>query len=404
MDTRQREIESLEEFDAALNRMAQTTLPAAQDSPELPGLGVRPRLDQFDLEGWLVRDVDLTGRTETLRALNPSGMAFLGCTFAPGAEDDVRARGGLVFPELPDLPFNPYRSQLYTAEELYCTPAVSSTGVPNGAYETSSDAQIYAWGLYHLHRSPADSLAVALHDHAISNGLDDALPEPRTLVGVMGGHSIDRGTLDYENAARLGAALARSGRTVVTGGGPGAMEAANLGARLADYSDADIGLAAQMLADVPSYRPSIDAWARAGFDVLERFPSHRATFGIPTWFYGHEPPNVFPTRIAKYFRNAIREDILLARCRGGIVCLPGRAGTVQEIFQATTSNFYAATPEDLTPMVLVGQEYWTRTLPAWQLLRALAGNRMMSQVIHLVDSVEEAAEVVSSPVRAPGSV
>ena len=63
--------------------------------------------------------------------------------------------------------------------------------------------------------------------------------------------------------------------------------------------------------------------------------------GIPTWHYGHEPPNVFATAIAKYFRNATREAILLEVCDAGIVFLPGRGGTVQEVFQDACENYYA---------------------------------------------------------------
>ena len=78
--------------------------------------------------------------------------------------------------------------------------------------------------------------------------------------------------------------------------------------------------------------------------VRARWPITGAgrSLSIPTWFYGHEPTNVFATDIAKYFSNALREDTLLNRCRGGVVYLPGQAGTVQEIFQAVTENFYAA--------------------------------------------------------------
>ena len=65
------------------------------------------------------------------------------------------------------------------------------------------------------------------------------------------------------------------------------------------------------------------------------------SLGIPTWFYGHEPPNVFATAIAKYFRNATREAILLQVCDAGIVFLPGAGGTVQEIFQDACENYYA---------------------------------------------------------------
>ena len=49
---------------------------------------------------------------------------------------------------------------------------------------------------------------------------------------------------------------------------------------------------------------------------------------------------MFATSIAKYFSNALREDVLLSRARGGIIYLPGAAGTVQEIFQAVTPNYY----------------------------------------------------------------
>jgi hypothetical protein len=34
---------------------------------------------------------------------------------------------------------------------------------------------------------------------------------------------------------------------------------------------------------------------------------------IPTWFYGYEPPDVFASAMAKYFSNALREDVLLRR-------------------------------------------------------------------------------------------
>lgn len=379
MDARTQEIESLDQFDAVVR--------AVTDEPN-------PSLD-----GWLVQAVDLTTRTAQLARLDPAGAVFLGCVFAPGAEEDVRRRGGLVFPRVPGLPFDPYRSRLYTAEELY-----ARNGAIPADYADTPDAAVYAWALRHLHSSAADSLVMALHDHAISDGLDEASPDPRLLVGVMGGHALQRGTPAFREAVGLGAALARLGLVVATGGGPGAMEAANLGARLSDHDDAVLDEACRMLAEQPSYRPDIDAWAAAGFAVLDRFPASTPTIGIPTWFYGHEPPNVFATSIAKYFRNALREDILLQRCRGGILFLPGAAGTVQEIFQAATGSYYAAAGHHQPPLVLVGREHWQQRLPAWPLLAALGRDRSMEANIHLVDSVEDGCAVVASAARAPGSV
>jgi hypothetical protein len=45
-------------------------------------------------------------------------------------------------------------------------------------------------------------------------------------------------------------------------------------------------------------------------------------------------------------------------------------------------------------MVLVGVQHWTTTVPAWPLLRALAAGRAMEPHVHLVDTVEEAVQVV----------
>ena len=81
-------------------------------------------------------------------------------------------------------------------------------------------------------------------------------------------------------------------------------------------------------------------------------------------------------------------------CDAGIVFLPGAAGTVQEVFQDACENYYAD-ETSVAPMVLVGRSYWTRTLPAWPLLQALARGRAMEDHVHLVDSVEEATELLT---------
>ncbi len=153
------------------------------------------------------------------------------------------------------------------------------------------------------------------------------------------------------------------------------------------------------LADVPSYHPSVGAWAQAALEVRDRFPEPSESLGIPTWHYGHEPPNVFATAIAKYFGNPTREAILLEVCDAGIVFLPGTGGTVQEVFQDACENYYAD-EASVAPMVLVGKEYWTETLPAWPLLLSLSRGRAMEGHVHLVDSPDEAAALVNRPADA----
>ncbi|MGW8502336.1 LOG family protein [Streptomyces sp. CLCI03] len=339
------------------------------------------------LSGYRIQSVNLLDRTFALLAADTSTAVFLGCAMEPDAAAKVRADGALVFPPVPDLPFDPYRGLLYTPEELF-------TGLPDG-YEATPDAEAFAW--FQETRSDGDVFAAMLrsvHDDAISDALDEHLAGAR-VVGVMGGHVMARGGTHYRGAAELGRALTRSGLMVATGGGPGAMEAANLGAYLAPAPDEALAEALELLAKAPSFAPSVSEWAGAAFAVRERFPAGGDSVGIPTWFYGHEPPNAFAGHIAKYFANATREDGLLARSNAGVVFLPGAAGTVQEIFDNTTANYYESRGEP-APMILVGRAHWTEHLPAWPLLQALARGRAMESRIALVDSVDEVPDVLAS--------
>ncbi|KQN94765.1 LOG family protein [Arthrobacter sp. Leaf69] len=357
-------------------------------------------LDSFDrlvaagaktMQGWHVQSLDLRGRTAQLAGLHAQGGIFLGCTFDAGMEESLRSRGALIFPKLEAVPFNPYRGRLYTPQELYA-------GISDSRYEDTPDARVYQWSIRPGQRHRLDAtLAAALHDHSIGDALDELtrseLCAGRTMVGVMGGHAAHRGSAVFEEAALLGRLLARAGRLVATGGGPGTMEAANLGAYLSTAPERDFRRALSDLAAVPGFLPSVSTWARSAAAVVERHPDGTPSLGIPTWFYGHEPPNFFATHIAKYFANAIREAVLLELCNGGIVFLPGSGGTVQEIFQDACENYYG-TPETIMPMVLVGQEHWLRRYPAWPLLQSLAAGRQMESRIFLVDTVEEALAVL----------
>ena len=344
------------------------------------------------MDGWQLQDLDLRGRTDVLRRLDASGALLLGCDLGPGVEEDLRARGALVLPTVPDVPVDVYRARLYTPEELY-------DGLDGGGYGATLDARVYAW----TRRTASDlraSLAQSLHDLAV----DDALAEVvagRRVVGVMGGHALPRDSPDYADAARLGRSLAGSGLTVATGGGPGAMEAANLGAYLSGRDGHALAEALDLLATVPGYQPSVGDWASSAIDVRRRFPGGSVSLGVPTWYYGHEPPNVFADLVAKYFKNAIREDVLLHVCTAGIVFLPGRAGTVQEVFQDACENYYA-TGDQVAPMVLVGKAYWTEELPVWPLLERLAADRDLADVLHLVDDLDEVAGLLDVPDRLGG--
>ena len=328
------------------------------------------------LAGWRVLDIDLTERGPALLDRSLSQSLFLGCDFADGDDEAVRRAGGIVLHDIPGVPVDPYRATLYSPRELYDSPR----------YDDTLDARAYAWSRHRT--SPDDALAMALHDHHVDTALAEWIAG-REVVGIMGGHAVERGTRTYADAARLGHALA-SRLTVATGGGPGAMEAANLGA----YVPADLDAALAAVARVPSFRPDVGLWARAAFEVVDATEGGRESLGIPTWHYGHEPPNPFASSVAKFFHNAPREALLLEVCSSGIVFLPGAGGTVQEVFQDACENYYA---DELAvaPMVLVGRRHWTEELPVWPLLQALARGRAMEPHVHLVDSLEEAVAVVT---------
>lgn len=348
------------------------------------------------LRGLRLQRLDLTAYAERFAALpDLTGLVVLGGTVPPDVSDVLVRRGAIVFPGLGDAPIDPWRG-LYFPEDLYDD--------LDAGYAETPDAKAYEWSLHaRLQTDAYCTLITAIHDDSVTDHLDEVI-EGRSVVGVMGGHATLRGSSAYAAAASLGHALAELGHLVATGGGPGAMEAANLGAFCRD--EGALAAALDRLALVPSFEPDITAWATVAMDVRRQIlggePQVPAdvlgltarSVGIPTWFYGHEPPNVFCDVVAKYFSNALREDGLLARSVGGVVILPGAAGTVQEIFQAVTPLYYAREGGPIAPLVLVGREHWTETLPVWPLLQQLARGRRMVDAVHLVDRLEDVLDVI----------
>ncbi|WP_226344633.1 LOG family protein [Agilicoccus flavus] len=351
-------------------------------------------LGRLRLQGLDLRDHAslLTGRDDI------EGLVVLGGRMPAALGRHLTRHGAVVLPPAPHAPVDPYRAHLYTPHELY-------DGLAEHGYDATPDARAYAWErAANLRHDAYVAVLRATHDVAMDDALDE-LVDGHRVVGVMGGHAVRRGEPAYADAARLGHRLADAGLLVATGGGPGAMEAANLGAYAT--SERALDAAVDRLAGTPSFVPDVGAWARAALDVLAELAPARAaagpaprSVGIPTWFYGHEPPNVFCDGIAKFFSNAVREDGLLARCTAGIVVLPGAAGTVQEIFQAATPRYYAATteptPAATSPLVLVGRRHWTQEIPVWPALQALGRDRPLGHSLHLVDDLAEAAAVMGT--------
>ncbi|MEJ3743389.1 hypothetical protein WEI85_08890 [Actinomycetes bacterium KLBMP 9797] len=341
-----------------------------------------------------------------LSRVDVTDTLFIGCVFASAeVEADLVRRGAHVVPPFRTLPYPTHPAYLYTPEEL-------AAGFETAGFTGMYDTVVYDHFRDHGGALPdvREALAQRLHDHGIDNALADvtrhwlARHGPGSVVGVMGGHAVPRGTSAYRLAATIGWELARADRLVVTGGGPGIMEAANLGAYLATGTPEDLAAAIDALAAAPDFTDH-DAYTAAALRVRARFAPagavswpRRGGLSIPTWLYGHEPANLFAARIAKMFSNAAREEMLLRLSRGGIVFAPGMAGTVQEVFQAATMAFYA-TAGPSGPFVFLDRAFWTETLPVETLLGPLlmaspSGN--LSRSIHVTDDVHEAVHVLTA--------
>ena len=353
-------------------------------------------LEQFlELDGEIhdavVQDVDFSNTSVDWLDYSFRDTVFLGCEFADRATvGRIVERGALVFPTIPDLPYRPYRDTLYSPAELHA-PAETVPSAPDearGGGEQSYDALIYRHfvdrGRHEAHI--LEALAQRIHDHAIDDALH-ALIDDRKVVGIMGGHSKRRDDPYFRKAAELARLLTRDGYFVASGGGPGIMEAANLGAYFAAYAEADLHAALETLADAPHYDD--DGYLGRARTVRERFPDGADSLAVPTWFYGHEPSNLFGTHVAKYFSNSIREDGLLAVCLHGVVFAPGSAGTTQEIFMDATQNHYGTFGWH-SPMVFLGRRRYKVDTFLFPLLEQLAWQTDYQDLLHLTNDPREA--------------
>lgn len=358
---------------------------------ELESLGAfDEHLDQHNsLADTACQGLDLRERSWRLFEADVREAFFLGCQLEGSALEYLNDQGACVFPVIDGLPFRSFRGDLYDVAELYA-------GYEPGdhqSYEITPDARSYR-----QHKSTVASLHVVgtlaerIHDHAVDNALHQHLARvgPESVVAIMGGHGLARTDDAYIQVAQLGRALTDAGFYVATGGGPGAMEAANLGAWMAPHPPEALDQALSVLASASAFEP-VGEWLDTAFEVRARWPQAEpglgSSLGVPTWHYGHEPPNVFATEIAKYFANSIREDGLLAIALAGVVFAPGSAGTIQEVFQDAAQNHYESFGK-VSPMVFLDIEYWTSVKPIYPVLQYLAADKPYGDVLTAFDDIE----------------
>jgi uncharacterized protein (TIGR00730 family) len=179
------------------------------------------------------------------------------------------------------------------------------------------------------------------------------LAELPRAISVFGSARTPRDHPHYEVGRRLGAALAEAGWAVITGGGPGAMEAANRGASEAGGLSVGLGI------ELP-FEQSLNEWVDLGIEFR--------------YFFARK------TMFVKYSQ--------------GFVCLPGGYGTLDEVFEALT--LVQTRKINQFPIVLMGVDYWSPLLD-WlrgTLLEDPHGVLGDLDLVHLTDDVEDAVRVV----------
>lgn len=294
------------------------------------------------------------------------------------------------------FPTLPFRDAVYGPDELFAGFDVDDPG----SYERTLDFRTYRSTLL-----PVDGqvgMLRAMHDQSITERRGELLAG-RTVVAIMGGHALRRDEPAYAEVARTARAMARSGVLVVSGGGPGAMEATHLGALLATAGDLALDEALGALAVEPAFPEvlglvgpggvvdrervaRLHAWQAPAFELLaEVDPARRGqSLAIPTWFYGHEPPTPFASHLAKYFSNPLREDGLLSIAVDGVLYAPGWAGTVQEVFQDAAQNVYRVVDGRFSPMAFLDTGgWWTERLPVLPVLRELFGDEEFDRSVRV---------------------
>ena len=291
-------------------------------------------------------------------------------------------------------PFDPLRKGLYTADELM---EGYTSANPDGALDRRIARHFVAAG----GRNPpsaAEAIAQRLHDFGIDRALTawlggDGHTAPK-VVGVMGSHSTPRDDPQYALVAELGWRLARAGFLVATGGGPGLMEAANLGAYLSKHEDRDaLDRALAILKQAPAYESDHARYIEATRKVLADLPNGGSSLGVPTWVYPDEPVNLFSSHIAKYFSNSMREEGLIAIGSHGVIIASETPGTVREVFQAAEQDSYWV-GDRRSPMILLGPQ----AASAFELLNAYARRDGYADLVRAFADPREAVEFI---VRTP---
>ncbi len=177
-------------------------------------------------------------------------------------------------------------------------------------------------------------------------------------VSMFGSARTPTDSPEYADAERLAAAFARSGYAVITGGGPGIMEAANRGACEAGGISVGLGI------ELP-FEQGMNQWVDIGVDFR--------------YFFARK------TMFVKYAQ--------------AFVVFPGGFGTFDELFEALT--LVQTGKVTSFPVVLIGSAYWGG-LVEWLRGTVLEGGKVSQRdldLLHVTDDIDEVVAIIDDAMR-----
>lgn len=180
-----------------------------------------------------------------------------------------------------------------------------------------------------------------------------ALAELGPAISVFGSARFGEGTAHYETGRAVGAKLVDAGYAVITGGGPGLMEAANRGAYEAGGVSVGLGI------ELP-FEQGMNRYVELGVNF--------------SYFFARK--------------------MMFVKYAQGFIVLPGGFGTFDELFEALTLT--QTKKKTSFPIVLMGSSYWQPMLDWLRNVVAVEGaiSERDLNLITLTDDVDEAIETV----------
>ena len=324
-----------------------------------------------------------------LAGVDLRGVIFARCPMEPQVAGELARRGATVLPHLPG-PLDAVPVRLYSPEDL------AHDVVVDGGKASFDVAVAELVVECEREAGPDWAIHAALHDAIVDGLLAEMLRTTGPAVGVMGGHAVARGSEAYRRSVLLGRALAEAGVLPVTGGGPGVMEAVNLGAFLAGRPDRQVDEVVRRIAGIPAQDVGAVLALRAEFTPDEPVadPARRGGLAISSWRNDlPQPANMFAAANARYLAAEMPESKLMEITRCRVAFAAGRAGTVQEVFQ-TAAWLHYGTKGSIGPVVLLDSGFWTESMPVGPLLERLLASA--STLFRPTDDIADAVAALAS--------